>query len=72
MKGLENHSSWQAYDEETLATIMTPGRGDTTTLAHPKESYTQMHRIIRREQNLSEEFGEWIDDAALHNPLAHL
>ena len=35
-------------------------------------AYMQMHRRIRQELNPSGEFGELIEDAALHNPLPHL
>ena len=58
----------------SLLQIITPpqGRGDTITLAHPKEPYMQIHIRIRREPNPSGEFGEWIEDAALCNPLPHL
>ena len=45
--------------------------GDTITLAHPEGPYMQMHRSIRQELNPPGEFGEWIEDAALHNPLPH-
>ena len=57
-----------------LLKIMTPlqGRGYAITLAHPEGLYMQIHRRIRRELIPSGEFGEWIEDAALHNPLPHL
>ena len=32
----------------------------------------QMHKRSRQELNPSGGFGEWIEDAALHNPLPHL
>ena len=32
----------------------------------------QMYRRIRQELNPSGEFGEWIEDSALPNPLPHL
>ena len=54
--------------------IITPlqERGDIKTLAHPEGPYMQIHSRIRRELNPSGEFGERIEDAALHNPLPHL
>ena len=48
------------------------GRWDTITLAHLQGPYMQIHRRIRRELHPSGEFGEWIEDAALHNPLPYL
>ena len=47
-------------------------RGDTITLVHPEGSDMQIHGRIRRELNPSGEFGEWIEEAAFHNPLPHL
>ena len=54
--------------------IITPrqGRGYTITLAHPDGPYMQMHGRIRQELNPSREFGEGVEDAAVHNPLPHL
>ena len=62
------------YDEGTLDTYhnATAGERDTIILAHPKGPYMKIHGIIRRELNQSGEFGEWIEDAALHNALPHL
>ena len=79
MKGRDNHSPWQAitrarYGEGTFTTNHN-GRyrgGDTITLAHPEGPYMQIHRRIKQELSPSGEFGEWIEDAALHNPLPHL
>ena len=61
------------YDEGILHMVIMPqqGRGDTTTLAHPKGLHMQIHRRIRREPNPSGELGEWIEDAALHNLFPH-
>ena len=62
------------HDDGTIATNHMPlkGRGDTITLAHPEGSYMQIHRKLRHKLHQSGEFGEWIEDAALHNPLPHL
>ena len=61
------------YNEETVA-IITPlqGRGDTITLAYHERPYMQMQTITKQELNPPGEFGEWIEDAELHNPLPHL
>ena len=48
------------------------GEGGAITLAHPEGSYMQIHRNLRHEEKQCGEFGEWIEDAALQNPLPHL
>ena len=53
-------------------TMPLQGRGDTITLDHPEGPYMQMLRRIRQELNPSGEFGEWIEDVAIHNPLQYL
>lgn len=64
----------QVYEEETHAANKTPlqGRGDAITLLYPEGPYMETHGTIRRELNPSGGLGEWIDDAALHNPRPHL
>ena len=44
----------------------------TTTLAHSEGQYMQIDRKTRRKLKPSGDFGEWIEDAALRNPLPHL
>ena len=45
------------------------------TLAHPERPYIYADslKIIRWKQNhVSGEFGEWVENTAIHNPLTHL
>ena len=56
-----------------LQTIMPQqGRGDTITPAQPEGPYLHIFQKLRHEPNQPGEFGEWIEDASLHNPLPHL
>ena len=48
------------------------GRGDTISIAHPEGPYVKMDRRKRRKLDPFGEFGESIEDTALHNPLPHL
>ena len=55
-----------------LLRIKTPqqGRGDTISLARPEGPYMQIHRELRQKPNPFGEYGEWIEDVALHLYLA--
>ena len=58
------------YDEGTIAinhNATTGERGYHNTSPPCEGPYMQIHRKLRHEQKQSGEFGEWIDDAALHN-----
>ena len=52
-----------------LLKLVTPQQrsGDSFTLVHPEGPDIQIHERLRQEPNSFEEFGEWIEDAALHN-----
>ena len=63
------------HDEGRIATNHndeTGDRGYHNTTPPPEGPHVQIHRKLRHEPNPSGEFGEWIEDAALHNPLPHL
>ena len=53
--------------------MITPlqGRGDTITQTHSEGPYVQIHGRVGQELNPAGEFGEGIEDAALHNPPPH-